>query len=666
MADPTDKQDEFSYKIGGGDAQTFSAAVLNAGKIDLTTSGTAIAFGDVVTVSYIKGTVTSDDTGVLASFADYQEVTNNMPAGITFTRITPASGSIVGSTPVTITGTGFTEGATTVTFGGTAATDVLFVTSTSITATTPAHAAGLVDVVVTTPLGTVTGTGAYGYVTSSASTVDLGTAGNYAILSQTGITADGTAGTMITGNIGSSLDAADGEITGFALTGLNTDVFKKSILVTGNVYTVMYGVPTPDNVRTAVGDMGTAYTTANERTPDVTELGAGNIGGMTLAPGVYKWGTGLLIPTDVTLSGGADDVWIFQIAQTLTTETSTNVILSNGAQAKNVYWVVGMTTALGSDSVFNGIILDKTDITFGSGATLNGRALAQTKVTLIGNEINAPTTAAVPAAAPVYNDGGGGGDSSPNAVSESSLSSDTSASAPASGQLAPSAASSVTPANGIGSLTSTPLTVDIVGMPGVSVSWTTQINDFPAQNAQITTVIQQNADQSTMDAFTTAFHLVGKDIGSLAYVMMAQKTGVTSSGPATVTMTVSRDWILQNGGIENIMIVRMADDGKTEVLPTMFVGYDPKSDYLTVKAESPNGLSTFGLVAMKPYTPAAASISVPAVSVQKAPTQAPAQVPAAVPTTTKDASTTLPFVGIALVSALVIIGIVVLITRRNK
>ena len=68
------------------------------------------------------------------------------------------------------------------------------------------------------------------------------------------------------------------------------------------------------------------------RAPDVTELGAGNIGGMTLTPGVYKWGTGLLIPTDVTLSGSATAVWIFQIAQNLTMSSGVKVVLAGGAQ----------------------------------------------------------------------------------------------------------------------------------------------------------------------------------------------------------------------------------------------------------------------------------------------------------------------------------------------
>ena len=137
--------------------------------------------------------------------------------------------------------------------------------------------------------------------------------------------------------------------------------------------------------------MQTAYTNAAGRTlPTATELGAGNIGGLTLAPGLYKWGTGVIIPTNVTLSGGANDVWIFQIAQTLTVSSGVHVILSGGAQAKNIFWQVAGKTTLGTTSVFNGNILDKTAIVLNRGATLNGRALAQTAVTLIGDTVVEP------------------------------------------------------------------------------------------------------------------------------------------------------------------------------------------------------------------------------------------------------------------------------------
>jgi len=138
--------------------------------------------------------------------------------------------------------------------------------------------------------------------------------------------------------------------------------------------------------------METAYTDAAGRTnPTATELGAGNVGGMTLAPGLYKWSTDVTIPTDLTLSGGANDVWIFQIAQNLTISSAMKVVLSGGAQASNIFWQVGGQTTLGTNSIFNGNILGQTAIVLNTGATLNGRAFAQTAVTLDADVVSVPT-----------------------------------------------------------------------------------------------------------------------------------------------------------------------------------------------------------------------------------------------------------------------------------
>ncbi|MGD0079980.1 MAG: ice-binding family protein, partial [Methanoregula sp.] len=223
--------------------------------------------------------------------------------------------------------------------------------------------------------------------------VGLGSAGNYAILAESGISTTGT--TSISGNIGvSPIDAT--AITGFGLVMDPSNHFSTSSLVDGKVFAADYTPPTPAMMTAAVSDMQAAYTVAAGRTPDATELGAGNIGGMTLAPGVYKWGTGVTIPTDVTLAGKPNDVWIFQIAQGLVISSDTRVILSGGAQAKNIYWVVAGQTTLGTGSVFNGNILDQTAIVLQTGATLNGRALAQTAVTLDANTVTSPMIPSAP------------------------------------------------------------------------------------------------------------------------------------------------------------------------------------------------------------------------------------------------------------------------------
>ena len=149
--------------------------------------------------------------------------------------------------------------------------------------------------------------------------------------------------------------------------------------------------PTPINLTTAVNNMITAYNDAAGRpSPDFSELGTGNIGGKTLAPGLYKWTSTVTLPSDVTISGSASDVWIFQIAGDLTMSSAVNVTLSGGAQAKNIFWQVAGQATLGTTSHFEGIILSMTGITFQTGASMNGRALAQTAVVLDGNIITQP------------------------------------------------------------------------------------------------------------------------------------------------------------------------------------------------------------------------------------------------------------------------------------
>lgn len=218
--------------------------------------------------------------------------------------------------------------------------------------------------------------------------VNLGTAGDYVILAKAGISTTGT--TSITGNIGVS-PAAESYITGFSQTRDSSGEFATSAIVTGKILASDMTPPTPSKLTTAVGDMEIAYTDAAGRSnPDETELGAGDISGMTLAPGLYKWGTGLLMATDVTLSGAANDVWIFQIAEDLTVENGVKLILEGGALAENIFWQIGGKVTLGTTSDFKGTLLSKTGIVVQNGAVLKGRALAQTAVTLDANEVTEP------------------------------------------------------------------------------------------------------------------------------------------------------------------------------------------------------------------------------------------------------------------------------------
>lgn len=224
--------------------------------------------------------------------------------------------------------------------------------------------------------------------------INLGTAGNFVLLAKTGISTTGS--TVVVGDIGVSPAAAT-SITGFSLNLTAGSAYSTSPEVSGKVYAPGYADPTAATLTAAIGDMQTAYTDGAGRTnPTATELGAGNIGGLTIAPGLYTWGTGVSIPSDVTLSGGANDVWIFQIAQTLTAASGVHIVLTGGAQASNVYWVVAGQTTIGTTAVFNGTILDQTAVVLNTGAQLNGRALAQSAVTLDSNSVTA-SAAAVPA-----------------------------------------------------------------------------------------------------------------------------------------------------------------------------------------------------------------------------------------------------------------------------
>lgn len=221
--------------------------------------------------------------------------------------------------------------------------------------------------------------------------VDLGTAGNFAILTKSGVST--VPPSAITGDIGvSPIDSTS--ITGFSLSMDSSGQFSTTPQVTGKVYAPDYAVPTPSNLTTAIGDMQTAYTEAAGRSiPDFTELGSGEIGGQTLVPGLYKWSSDVLISSDVTLNGGPDDVWIFQIAGKITQESSTKVFLSGGAQAKNIFWQAFGNVTIGTAAHFEGIILTQTSISLMTGASMNGRLLAQTAVTLDANDVTSPAAA---------------------------------------------------------------------------------------------------------------------------------------------------------------------------------------------------------------------------------------------------------------------------------
>jgi len=230
---------------------------------------------------------------------------------------------------------------------------------------------------------------ATGATAAGPTPVDLRTAGSFAILTETGITTTGT--TTVVGDMGVSPITATA-MTGFGLIADSTNTFSTSSLVTEKIYAADYAPPTPTKMTTAISDMETAFTdAAGRKSPNFTELGGGDISGRTLLPGLYKWGTGVLITNaGITLAGGPNDVWIFQIAGDLIVNNAAKFNLVGGAQAKNIFWQVSGKATLGTTADVKGIILSQTLISMNTGATLSGRALAQTAVTLIANTITAP------------------------------------------------------------------------------------------------------------------------------------------------------------------------------------------------------------------------------------------------------------------------------------
>ena len=210
--------------------------------------------------------------------------------------------------------------------------------------------------------------------------VDLKSASTFAVLTKSGVT--DVPASVITGDVGAS------PITGAAMN-------LACVEVTGKSYSVDAAGPLPCRITNAtlltgaVKDMMTAYTDvqAVRSLPTATYLGAGVIGGLTIAPGLYKWGTGVSISSNVTLSGGPNDVWIFQIAQTLDQASATNVVLSGGAQAKNIFWQTFGDVTIQAHAQFNGVILSQTAINLKTGASVNGQLLAQTQVTLEQNTV---------------------------------------------------------------------------------------------------------------------------------------------------------------------------------------------------------------------------------------------------------------------------------------
>ena len=234
--------------------------------------------------------------------------------------------------------------------------------------------------------------------------VDLGTAGTFVVLAKSGISTIGA--TSITGDIGVSPINRTG-LTGFSETMDASNTFSTStyVVAPGKLYASDYAPPTPATVGQAVYAMEAAYTdAANATTPTpLVGLGAGTLGNnpgdSTFYPNIYKWSTNVTIPNDITLSGGPNDVFIFQIDGTLGIDAGKKIILTGGAQAKNVFWQVTDVVTLHAGSHFEGNILGLSTIAMQNGASINGKLLSQKDVTLIGNAVGTTYTVTASVAA---------------------------------------------------------------------------------------------------------------------------------------------------------------------------------------------------------------------------------------------------------------------------
>ena len=208
---------------------------------------------------------------------------------------------------------------------------------------------------------------------AAVATVNLGTATSFGVLA--GSTVTNTGATIVNGDLGVSPGSA---ITGFPPGIVNGAVHDTDGVAAG-----------------AQSDLTTAYNDAAGRSP------SGSVGpfigaGQTLAPGVYNATTSLDVGGSLTLDahGDPDAVWIFQVGSTLVTDSASEINLTDGAQACNVFWQVGSSATLGTNSSFQGSVLALTSITVTTGDTIIGRALARNgAVTLDDDDITVPTCA---------------------------------------------------------------------------------------------------------------------------------------------------------------------------------------------------------------------------------------------------------------------------------
>ncbi|MGD0088696.1 MAG: ice-binding family protein [Planctomycetota bacterium] len=362
---------------------TLFSATLAAGVLDL--SGNTLASN----VAWSFTTSVASDTSAPFVTSTYPangaaSAPINFPITATFNKamdpltITPTTFTLAqGTTPVTGT----------VSYAGTTATFTPagnLVVNTSYTATITTGAADLAGIDLASPFTWSFTTGA---AAAGPAPVVLGATNTFAVLSGYAVT--NIPSSVITGDVGIS-PAAESFITGFSQT--DATGYATSPQVTGKIYAADMAAPTPDMLTQAKNDLTMAYNDAAGRTTGtVLNPGAGDLAGLSLVPGLYKFTSAAQATTNFTLTGGPNDVWIFQIATTLTISNGVQVTLAGGAKASNIFWQVGTQATLGTTVAFYGTIMADASITMQTGATLNGRALAFSgTIALAQNAITIP------------------------------------------------------------------------------------------------------------------------------------------------------------------------------------------------------------------------------------------------------------------------------------